>query len=115
MPLDRRDAPFVRGPLRDEVAGAEVEAALVTARPTRGGAAHTLGDRTVMPARPLLHLASLIAAVVVALIALDHRAQAHGGEDHGAPAKPSAAVVHDPGSAHLTGGVLSVATHVGKL
>jgi cobalt-zinc-cadmium efflux system membrane fusion protein len=54
-----------------------------------------------MRRRPLLHVPSFIAAALVALIAVDHRAQAHGGEDHGAPAKPSAAVAQDPGSAHL--------------
>ena len=54
-----------------------------------------------MAARPLLHMYSFIAAVMVALIAVDHRAQAHGGDDHGAPAKPSAAVAQEPGSAHL--------------
>jgi cobalt-zinc-cadmium efflux system membrane fusion protein len=54
-----------------------------------------------MRTRPLLHVTSLIAVSVVALVAVDHRAQAHGGEDHGTPTKPSAAVAQDPGSARL--------------
>lgn len=51
--------------------------------------------------RPVIRVAPLILATLVALSAVNHRAQAHGGEDHGAPAKPSAAVAQDPGSAHL--------------
>lgn len=51
--------------------------------------------------RPFIHVAPLILATLVALSAVSHRAQAHGGEDHGAPAKPSAAAAQDPGSAHL--------------
>ena len=54
-----------------------------------------------MRSRLLLHGISLLAAATVALIAVDHRAQAHGGEDHGTPAKPSAAVPQDPGSVRL--------------
>ena len=54
-----------------------------------------------MRTRALLHVASLITASLVALIAVDHRAHAHGGDDHGTPAQPSAAVAQDPGSARL--------------
>jgi RND family efflux transporter MFP subunit len=51
--------------------------------------------------RRLLHTTSLIAAGLVAVVVVDPLARAHGGEDHGAPAKPSAAPAQDPGSARL--------------
>jgi len=54
-----------------------------------------------MRTRPFFNVASFIVASMVALSAVDHRAQAHGGEDHGTPAKPSSAVAQDPGSARL--------------
>ncbi|XYH94703.1 efflux RND transporter periplasmic adaptor subunit [Sorangium sp. So ce1128] len=52
-------------------------------------------------ARPLAIVPALALASALAVTVLGHRANAHGGEDHGAPAKPSASAAADPNAARV--------------
>ncbi|WP_437656788.1 efflux RND transporter periplasmic adaptor subunit [Sorangium sp. So ce1182] len=52
-------------------------------------------------ARPLAIVPALALASALAATVLEHRANAHGGEDHSAPAEPSASAAADPNATRV--------------